>query len=74
MSSIERKLDALLALAAFDLMHRNDGLPSPTHRSLESLLLGAGLSYAEIGKTLGKSAEAARKQIDRDRKKAANSG
>ena len=63
--SIDTKLSALLALTAYGLQDSTD----PAYPSLDLLLSDNGLNNSDIGKILGKTTGAARKQIDRDRKK-----
>jgi len=68
LSSIDSKLSALIALTAYGLMQSTE-LPDPSYPSLDLLLAESGMTSAEIGKALGKTTGAARKQVERDRKK-----
>lgn len=68
LGSIDAKLNALVALTAHSLM-QSDDFPDPSYPSLDLLLAESGMSNADIGRALGKSAGAARMQISRDRKK-----
>lgn len=59
LSSIEKKLSALLALTALSVSDNGKGV------KLEVLLKRAGLETAEIAKILGKKEQAVRKMIMR---------
>lgn len=64
--SIETKLNALIALTAYGLMESDD-YSDPSYPSLDSVLVENGMSNADSGRALGKSPDAVRMQVNRDR-------
>ena len=56
--AIDNKLGALVAIHTYRLLMEDDDLAKPRPRSIERLLVDAGLSQAEVGRILGKTRQA----------------
>ena len=56
--AIDTKLGALVSIHTHRLLMEDPDLARPRPRSIERLLSDAGLSQAEIGRTLGKTRQA----------------
>ena len=66
LQSIDTKLGALVALHTHRLLLDDEDLAKPRPRSIDRLLLDAGLSQTEIGRMLGKTRQAVGQVLKRD--------
>lgn len=71
LEGIERKISALLAIAVDDHLRASPDLANPRPRSIDKLLLDAGLRQTEIASTLGKSPQAVSQVLASEKKKKA---
>ena len=64
--AIDTKLGALVALHTHRLLLGDEDLAKPRPRSIDRLLLDAGLSQIEIGRVLGKTRQAVGQALKKD--------
>lgn len=63
LKSIEAKMSALLAITVHQALVDDPDLPNPRPRSIDKLLLNAGLTHTQIASQLGKSVSAVSQMI-----------
>lgn len=64
--AIDNRLGALVTIHTHRLLMEDDDLAKPRPRSIDRLLVDAGLSQTEVGRILGKTRQAVGQALKKD--------